>query len=1098
MTVARRLKFVTAEHVPSRTATNLSKHLSRVVDVYKRAGFIVRTILMDGEFEKIRPLLPSLECNTTAAKEHVSEAERTIRTVKERTRGLLGTLPFSHIPRRMKIEFVYFMVLWLNAFPAKTGISSTFSPRELIVRWKLDYKKHCRVLPGTYCEAHDEPVPTNTMAWRTHECIALGPTGNLQGTVKFYCLTTGRVLKRRAFTAMPMPDRIIKRVNAIGQREKQGREFRFLNRRKEPYEWTDSVPEDDPEFQGLLENEEEAVYPDISAELPGVVLEEEERDFTPVSDDPEPDFRDLADAALQNAGIDADERIRAALAAGAAAPTGPALVEADEDEIVYELTFDLPDAGLPHNANFFAPLGDGNDDTLVVPTAADDTDDNPPPRYPTRARRSAVGNQPYDGFAPRVAFLQLGATRAHRSVLEAANLLLMSKEERMLATTTGSGALIVDDTIHRCDPNMTTTSMEEVQVWAYIMTQYNLKPGLRKFGSRGQTAAVSELTQLHVMDTWKPMFADRLSREEKMKALSSLLFLKEKRTGAIKGRACINGAPQRAYISKEEAASPTVSTESTFITASIAAHERRVVRCYDVPSAFVNTDVDETVIMILKGELAEMMEQIAPEVYRKYVTVDKKGTKILYVKLQKALYGLMRASLLFYRKLRKEFEAYGFEINPYDPCVANKVTNGGEQLTVVWHVDDLMASCRDDFELTKFSCYLGRIYGPKLSMHTGRKHDYLGVDMEFNEDGTLDVSMFKYLSNVINEFPEKIEGRAATPAAGHLFEIRDEKEAVALEEERALAFHHTVAQLLFMSTRARRDIQTAVAFLTTRVKNPDEDDWGKLKRVLKYLNGTRYLKLKLSVDNLGMLKWYVDGSHNVHWDCKGHGGAVFKMGKGATTSYSRKVKLNTRSSTETELYAADMFMPEMLWSLHFIQAQGYEAECVGLYQDNISTQLLIKNGKMSSGKKTKHIKAKFFFIKDRVDEGEVKVIDCPTEEMWADVMTKPLQGTAFRTMRAELMNCPVNYEDPAEDDGTTNESISSGKTVTWKSELSTSPKTPQECVGRNRNLKVKRSVGGQTERGMYPSREGRGALGRARLVKTTQARGVTHGKLPRQ
>ena len=138
--------------------------------------------------------------------------------------------------------------------------------------------------------------------------------------------------------------------------------------------------------------------------------------------------------------------------------------------------------------------------------------------------------------------------------------------------------------------------------------------------------------------------------------------------------------------------------------------------------------------------------------------------------------------------------------------------------------------------------------------------------------------------------------------------------------------------------------------------------------MLKYLNGTRYLKLKLSVDNLGILKWYVDGSHNVHWDCKGHGGAVLKLGKGATTSYSRKVKLNTRSLTETELYMPDMFMPEMLWSLHFIQAQGYEVECVGLYQDNISTQLLIKNGKMSSGKKTKHIKVKFFSIKDRIDD----------------------------------------------------------------------------------------------------------------------------------
>ncbi len=132
--------------------------------------------------------------------------------------------------------------------------------------------------------------------------------------------------------------------------------------------------------------------------------------------------------------------------------------------------------------------------------------------------------------------------------------------------------------------------------------------------------------------------------------------MKEKPTRKVKGRACINGAPQQAYIAKEDTASPTVSTESVFITSGIAASEKRKVSCYDIPSAFVNSDVDEDVLMVLKGELAEMMIQIAPQTYQKHVTVDRKGTLILYVKLQKALYGLMRASLLFYRKLQKELE----------------------------------------------------------------------------------------------------------------------------------------------------------------------------------------------------------------------------------------------------------------------------------------------------------------------------------------------------------------------------------------------------------------------------------------------------------
>jgi hypothetical protein len=217
----------------------------------------------------------------------------------------------------------------------------------------------------------------------------------------------------------------------------------------------------------------------------------------------------------------------------------------------------------------------------------------------------------------------------------------------------------------------------------------------------------------------------------------------------------------------------------------------------------VNTDVDEDILIVLKGELADMMVQIAPQVYQKHMTVDKKGTPILYVKLQEALYGLMRASLLFYRKLCKELEEYGFVVNPYNPCVANMTTKCGKQLVVIWHVDNLMSLCENEFELTKFPCYLGKIYGSKLSIYTGRKHDYLGVDMEFKEKGTLDVSMITYLKNVILDFPELITGKAVTPAADHLFTIRDETEARPLEEERAFAFHHMVAQLLFMLMRAR-------------------------------------------------------------------------------------------------------------------------------------------------------------------------------------------------------------------------------------------------------------------------------------------------------
>ena len=157
-------------------------------------------------------------------------------------------------------------------------------------------------------------------------------------------------------------------------------------------------------------------------------LESEERDFQTIMDEPKPDFRDLAGAALHNVGIDANEMIRNAQGAHVQAP-GPALIEADGDEIVYEITFDLPDAGLNGTiAENMSDMGDSRrDDASAVVMSADDEADGQ--RYPTRTRRSAVGNQPYDTYAPRTTFLQLGTVRAHRSVLEANSLARMTKEE---------------------------------------------------------------------------------------------------------------------------------------------------------------------------------------------------------------------------------------------------------------------------------------------------------------------------------------------------------------------------------------------------------------------------------------------------------------------------------------------------------------------------------------------------------------------------------------------------------------------------------------------------------------------------------------------
>ena len=117
------------------------------------------------------------------------------------------------------------------------------------------------------------------------------------------------------------------------------------------------------------------------------------------------------------------------------------------------------------------------------------------------------------------------------------------------------------------------------------------------------------------------------------------------------------------------------------------------------------------------------------------------------------------------------------------------------------------------------------------------------------------VSMIKYLQKITEEFPEVIKSTSPSRAGGHLFEVREEADCKLLLEEQARRFHRTVAQLLFLCKQARPDIEPLVSFLTTRVKEPDKDDWGKLKHGLKYLKGTLYMKKHMSAECLNMISW---------------------------------------------------------------------------------------------------------------------------------------------------------------------------------------------------------------------------------------------------
>ena len=128
------------------------------------------------------------------------------------------------------------------------------------------------------------------------------------------------------------------------------------------------------------------------------------------------------------------------------------------------------------------------------------------------------------------------------------------------------------------------------------------------------------------------------------------------------------------------------------------------------------------------------------------------------------------------------------------------------------------------------------------------------------------------------------------------------------------------------------------------------------------------------------------------------------MGRGAVSTHSIKQKINTRSSTEAELVAVDDMAGLILWTTSFLKGHGYTNDSTIVYQDNKSAILLEKNGVWSCGKRSKHISVRYFFIKDRVDKGELSIDWCSASEMVADYFTKPLQGRLFFKFRQLIMN----------------------------------------------------------------------------------------------
>eukprot|EP00957_Ditylum_brightwellii_P038303 2895884-Ditylum_brightwellii.AAC.1 len=172
----------------------------------------------------------------------------------------------------------------------------------------------------------------------------------------------------------------------------------------------------------------------------------------------------------------------------------------------------------------------------------------------------------------------------------------------------------------------------------------------------------------------------------------------------------------------------------------------------------------------------------------------------------------------------------------------------------------------------------------------------------------MDAYIDKMLLNLLPEF----DGEAATPAANHLFSMNDSVKP--LDKEKAQAAHHDIAKLIFLYQCAQPNIQTSMAFLSTRVKSPAEDDWKKHIRVMRYLHTTCDLPLMLEADSLNRMQWWINASFAVHPDMRSHSRGVIIDGERSCVFQLNQQKLNTKSSTEAELVVLNDLMLHVIWT----------------------------------------------------------------------------------------------------------------------------------------------------------------------------------------
>ena len=412
-----------------------------------------------------------------------------------------------------------------------------------------------------------------------------------------------------------MPDLVIRKVEAYGKLTALPGIFDFADRNGILFEWNEEVDEFPQE---IVDVEEVVLYASLAAEHPGVELGWDQP-LPSIEEELVPQGR-AEDAAARNANLQPFDVTGVAAASFVHASTDELNdYEIDDADGIIAVE-DIPQQP-PHAPLIVNDTEDNCGDRDNNVDANDDEDYNDSSDEDNNDKLAAETDVQEGNESDSDQGVQRSQRRGKGTSKKYADysLLMASRRARRGGQ---SRALIHDGCVFFSSDDLSNAKPipeEDRDEFAHgvALVHYSMNTGIKTFKAKGEAGVTKELTQMHDMNVFRPIEVESLTYDEKKKALLSLMFLKEKRDSSVKARMCADGRKQKdGTWSKQDTTLLTVATELMFITAVIDAHEGHDVACFNIPGAFLHADVDKDITMVLKGRLAELMDQVAPNLYK--------------------------------------------------------------------------------------------------------------------------------------------------------------------------------------------------------------------------------------------------------------------------------------------------------------------------------------------------------------------------------------------------------------------------------------------------------------------------------------------------